>query len=75
MRILSLLTPAFLALSALIVVWDVFLAGQIAQLRKAPRTFRTLAALVGLLVAPGLVVELASGSLITGRTISFVTWL
>ena len=75
MRILSLLTPAFLALSALIVVWDVFLAGQIAQLRKAPRPFRTLTALVGLLVAPGLVVELASGSLVTGRTISFVTWL
>ena len=75
MRILSLLTPVFLALSALIVVWDILLAGQIAQLRKAPRSFRTLTALVGLLIAPGLVVELASGSLITGRTIVLVTWL
>ena len=75
MRILSLLTPAFLALSALIVAWDIFLAGQIAQLRKAPRSFRTLTALAGLLVAPGLVIELASGSLITGRTIVLVTWL
>lgn len=71
----ALLTPAFVALSALILVWDVFLAGQIAQLRRAPRAFRALTALVGLVVAPALVLEVASGSLITARSIAYVTWL
>lgn len=75
MRILSLLTPAFIAVSLLIVAWDVFLASQIAQLRKVPRAFRTLTALVGLLVAPGLVIAVASGSLMTARTILLVTWI
>ena len=31
--------------------------------------------LAGLLLAPGLIVELAAGSLVTARTIVFVTWL
>ncbi|MFL5575951.1 MAG: hypothetical protein ACJ79S_08295 [Gemmatimonadaceae bacterium] len=75
MRYHAFLAPAFIALSALILVWDVFLAGQIAQLRKAPRPFRALAALAGLVVAPALVLEVASGSLLTARSVAYLTWL
>ena len=75
MRLLQLLTPAYIAFSALVLLWDVFLASRIAQLRKVPPTLRALTALAGLLLAPGLLVELASGSLVTARTIVFVTWL
>ena len=75
MRPLTLLTPAFVAVSAFILVWDVFLAGRIAQLRKAPPTFRALTAIAGLVVAPALILEVASGSLVTARSIVYVTWL
>ncbi|HET7458323.1 MAG TPA: hypothetical protein VFJ74_11785 [Gemmatimonadaceae bacterium] len=75
MRLLQILTPAYIAFSALVLLWDVFLAGQIAQLRRVPPTLRSITALAGLLLAPGLAVELAAGSLVTARTIVFVTWV
>ena len=65
MRLLQLLTPAYIAFSAFVLVWDVFLASRIAQLRRVPSALRTVTALAGLLLAPGLLVELAAGSLVT----------
>ena len=50
MRLREVLPYAFYAASALVLLWDVFLAGQIAQLRRAPRFFRGVTALGGLLI-------------------------
>ena len=51
MRLREILPYAFYVASALVLLWDVFLAGQIAQLRRAPRVFRGVTALAAL---PGL---------------------
>ena len=64
-----------LAVMAAVLLWNVFLAGQIAQLRAAPPVFRGISGLVGLLLAPALCVHLLGGSIITGRAIASVQWL
>jgi hypothetical protein len=68
-------TVAYAVLSAAIVLWDVFLAGQIARLRSAPRLFAAVTALVGLLVVPALLVAAASGSILNGRAIHDAAWV
>ena len=75
MRLSELLPYAFYAASILIVLWDVFLAGQIAQLRRAPRFFRGVTALAGLLVAPAILVAVASASILNGRAIHVIAWV
>lgn len=62
-------------LVALILVWNVVLAGRIAQVRTLPRGFVALSALAGFLVVPALVIHLATTSSITGRAITSVDWL
>ena len=62
MRLREVLPYAFYVASALVLLWDVFLAGQIAQLRRAPRFFRGATALGGLLIAPALLVAITSAS-------------
>jgi hypothetical protein len=69
------LPVAYLVVSGLVLLWDVFLAGQIAQLRRAPRPFTTLTALCGLFVAPALIVAVTTSSLLFGRAVSAVAWL
>lgn len=68
------LAPAHLALTLFILGWDVILAGRIAQLRKAPNTFRTISALCGFLVLPAIVIWLSTATAITGRALTAVTW-
>lgn len=72
---LRFLTPAYIVVCAIVLAWDVFLAGKIAQHRGAPRTFAVLTAIAGLLVAPALLVEIASASLLTSGPITYVAWL
>jgi hypothetical protein len=69
------LPPAHLALSLVIVLWDIVLAGRIARVAHAPRTFATLTGLAGLLVLPALVITLAATSAVTGRAILLVDWI
>jgi hypothetical protein len=69
------LASAHLAVSAIILLWDIFLAGQIAGLRAAPRAFAALTALAGLLAAPALLVALAAASTLYGRAIHGVAWI
>lgn len=65
-----------IAVAALLVLlWDIFLAGHIAQLRTVPRSFAALAALAGLLVVPALVVTVSSESILTGRAVYPLAWL
>ncbi len=71
----SLLAPAHLALTVIILIWDIVLAGRIAQNRQAPRVFQAICGLAALLVLPGLVFNLATSTMITGRAVIAMDWL
>lgn len=58
-----------------VLLWDIVLAGWVASRKEAPILFTQLTSLCGLLVAPALVVALASGTEDGARTISGVSWL
>jgi hypothetical protein len=76
--VLSLITwlpIAQLALSAVLVFWDVVLAGRIAQLREAPRPFAAITGLAGLLLLPAVLAHLAAASSVTGRAIRLIDWI
>lgn len=75
MRLRDVLPYAFYVMSALVLLWDVFLAGQIAQLRRAPRFFRGVTALGGLLIAPAVLVAVAAASILNGRAIHVIAWV
>ena len=75
MRLRELVPYLFYGASALVLLWDVFLAGQIAQLRRAPRFFRGVTALAGLLIAPAVLVAVASASILNGRAIHIIAWV
>lgn len=74
-RVRELLPYAFYAASLVVMLWDVFLAGQIAQLRRAPRFFRGITALGGLLIAPAALIVVASASILNGRAIHVIAWV
>ena len=65
--------PVHLALTLVIIIWNVVLAGRIAQLRQASRPFATITGLAGLLLVPAYIVAIATTTLITGRAIPFST--
>ncbi len=69
------LAPLLLLITIVVLVWDVVLAGWIASRREAPVIFTNLTSLCGLLVAPALVVALATGTVAGSRTISGISWL
>jgi hypothetical protein len=71
----EVLPYAFYALLLLVALWDVFLAGQISQLRRAPRFFRGVTALAGLLIAPAALVAVTSASILNGRAIHVIAWV
>jgi hypothetical protein len=65
----------WLTASAFILLWNILLAGQIAQARGQSRAFIAVTALCGLFVAPGVLVAIAAPNPITGRAIHLVGWL
>jgi len=67
--------PALLALTIIIVAWDVVLAGRIAQNRQAPRVFQAVCGLAALLLVPGLLFLLATSTIITGRAVVTMDWV
>ena len=69
------LAPAHLVLTLVIIVWNVMLAGRIAQLRQASRTFAALTGFAGLLVVPAFIVAIATTTVITGRGIATIDWV
>jgi len=69
------LAPAHLALTLVIIVWNVVLSGRIAQLRQATKPFAAVTGLAGLLVIPAFMVAIATTTVITGRAISAIDWL
>ena len=71
----AFLAPAQLALTVIIVIWDVILAGRIAQNRRAPRVFQAVCGLAALLIVPGLLFTLATSTIITGRAVVAMDWI
>jgi hypothetical protein len=69
------LAPAHLALTLVIIIWDVVLAGSIAQVRFASRPFATITGLAGLLLIPAAIVAVATTTVITGRAIATIDWI
>jgi len=67
--------PVHLVLTLVIVVWNIVLAGRIAQLRQATRPFSLITGMAGLLMLPAFIVALATTTLITGRAITSILWL
>jgi hypothetical protein len=61
--------------AVVVLLWNVFLAGHVAQLRTVPRAFSALSALCGLLVVPAVVVSVSAGSILTGRAVYTIAWL
>jgi hypothetical protein len=71
----SWLAPAYLALSLIILVWDIVLAGRIAQLRQAPRPLQAMSGLIALLALPAVLLALATSTIITGRAVVTMDWV
>src|SRR5689334_8199932 len=69
------LALAINAITALVLFWNIFVAGQIAAKRDAPRVFAALSGIVGLLVAPALFVEIVGATALFGRSIVDVAWI
>ena len=71
----SLLPPVFWAVVVGALLWDVQLAGRIAQNQRTPRLLALLSALAGLLVAPAVIAAAAAPSLYSGRAVQAIAWL
>lgn len=73
------MTATFIPLHAIaivfIIVWDVWMTGQIGRARAVPRAFATITGMAGLLLLPGALVALATSSLLYGRALATVAWL
>ena len=72
---ITYLPAAHLALSLIIVIWDVVLSGRIAQLRLASRPFAAITGLCCLLLLPALIIHMATATVITGRAVVAVDWI
>jgi hypothetical protein len=69
------LAPLTLLIAVLVLSWDILLAGWMAARREAPSAFTQLTGFCGLLVAPALVVAIATGTEAGARTVSGISWL
>lgn len=71
----TFLAPIHLALTIIILVWDIVLAGRIAQNRQSSRLFQAVSGLAALLVLPGLLFMLATSTIMTGRAVAVMDWV
>ena len=69
------LLAAVNAITLLVLLWDMFLAGHIAQHRDAPRPFAAVTGLIGLLVAPALIAQVVGANILTGRAVHAIAWV
>ena len=72
---LAPVTLSTLGIALAVLTWNIVLAGWIASRREAPRPFTALTGFCGLLVAPALVVAVATGTDAGSRTVSGISWL
>lgn len=71
----EVLPLVYLALLGAVLAWNILLAGQIARLRRAPRWFTRLTGVIGLLLAPAIVVAVAVASYDGARTVRGIAWV
>ena len=71
----TFLAPAHIALTIIILVWDIVLAGRIAQNRQSSRVFQSMSGLMALLLLPGLLFTLATSTIVTGRAVVTMDWV
>lgn len=69
------LAAAYVALSAIFLIWNIVMSGRIAQGRNIPPAFAAIAAGCGLLIAPALLIGIATGSMLYGRAIHTIAWV
>ncbi|HET9453070.1 MAG TPA: hypothetical protein VFO66_02200, partial [Gemmatimonadaceae bacterium] len=69
------LPAAHLALTLVILLWDVVLAGRIMHVRRAPRAFAAVTALAGFFILPAVAIHLATSTVVTGRALVLVSFL
>src|SRR6185312_10109780 len=69
------LATAHLVLCALVLIWNLWIAGRAARIQGLPPALAFLSALGGLLLLPALVVSLVSTSLLTGAALISVAWI
>ena len=70
-----LLATGYLVFSVAVILWDILIAGRIAQLQRTPRGFQAVTAFAGLLLAPAILVGISGASILYGRAIQTVSWL
>ena len=70
-----LLPALYVAVAAIMVMWDIVVAGRVSQLRRVPRVFAGATAFGGLLIVPALLIAYASSSILYGRAIQPVAWV
>jgi hypothetical protein len=70
-----ILAYGYLTVAVVMTLWDVLIAGRIANLRRTPRIFQAATAFGGLLIIPALLVAFASASILYGRTVYTVRWI
>ncbi|MDQ3080990.1 MAG: hypothetical protein M3R07_02105, partial [Gemmatimonadota bacterium] len=70
-----ILAVLYVAVSAIMVMWNIIVAGRISQVRRAPRSFAAISAIAGLLLVPALMVAYASATVLLGRAIQPVAGL
>ena len=56
-------------------MWDILVAGRVAQLRRVPRPFAAITAFGGLLIVPALLIAYAGASILYGRAIQPIAWV
>lgn len=70
-----MLAYGYLTVAIAMTLWDVLIAGRIANLRRTPRLFQAATAFGGLLIIPALIVAFASASILFGRTVYTIRWI
>src|SRR5687767_10733481 len=69
------LVPLHIALSAIVLLWDLYVARRMTQTRGVPPIIGTLTGLAALLIAPALMVALVSSSSLSGRALYTISWV
>jgi hypothetical protein len=69
------LVPLYIALSAIVLLWDLYVARRMTQTRGVPPVIGALTGLAALLIAPALLVALVSSSSLSGRALYTISWV
>lgn len=69
------LVPLHIVLSAIVLLWDLYVARRMTQTRGVPPIIGALTGLSALLIAPALLVALVSGSSLSGRALYTIAWV